>query len=140
MAIKLALICSMLCALAACGGTPSGCPTPLPGSQAAPLPPELFYPEPGATNVPDGNLTMVVAFATSLTLTAGAQLIALPSPGPAPSPLPSPMASPPFANDALLQGVAVPALQSHTTYSVHDQRGPAGVCNPPTDLGSFTTQ
>jgi hypothetical protein len=99
----------------------------------------LLYPEPGATGVADGNFTMVSAAATSLTLAAGANVVALPSPGPTPSPLPSPMAAP-IVNGELLQGEVVPALQPHTTYTVNDQRGAAGVCNPPTDLGSFTTQ
>jgi hypothetical protein len=83
--------------------------------KAAMIPPQLLYPEPGATNVAAGNFTMVTIFVTSLTLNAGAQVITLPSPGPTPSPLPSPMASP-VGGAQFEQGEAVPALQAHTTY------------------------
>ncbi|MFN2450285.1 MAG: hypothetical protein ABR508_10960 [Candidatus Baltobacteraceae bacterium] len=99
----------------------------------------MLYPIPGASNVPDGDFTMVTAYATSLTLTAGAQIVVLPPPGSAPSPLPSPMATP-FIQGEPLQGEAVPSLQSHTSYAVTDQRGTRSNCNPPTNIGSFTTQ
>ena len=134
----------LLVALPACGGSSpaviAGCPTPVPGSGTGPAPSQLLYPIPNATGVPDGNFSLVTFVATSVSLTAGATVIALGTPGPAPFPLPSPMASPYAGGGAMLQGEAAPALQTHTTYAVLDQRGAAGVCNPPLTLGSFTTQ
>jgi hypothetical protein len=49
------------------------------------------------------------------------------------------MATPAF-NYETLQGVAVAQLQSKTTYTVLDGAATAAVCNPPTSVGSFTTQ
>lgn len=99
----------------------------------------MLYPIPGATGAPDGNFTMVTTNVTSLTLTAGAQSIALPSPGPAPTPMPSPAATPFFQSETF-QGEAVPALQPATTYTALDQRGARSICNPPENLGTFTTR
>ncbi|HEY9179675.1 MAG TPA: hypothetical protein VIO32_03085 [Candidatus Baltobacteraceae bacterium] len=137
-------------ALAACGGTSSRstqAPVPCPlaaGAYAIPAPPDLLYPMPGATGVPDGDFTLVVGYSSrppQMQLVTGSGVIpALSSNawGPAPSPMPSPAATPRSSSETLY-GLAVPALSAQTTYTAQVTFG-----NPPCQTtesaGSFTTR
>lgn len=131
--------------LAACGGsTPNEggpirvirCPVPVP-------PPTMLYPMNGATNVPDGNFTLVYAFiyGTSVSLVpATATLPVAVVRTAVPSPLPSPAATPEPGHAPV--AFAVPPLQSHMTYKVYSLFTPLDTsCTPASGLvGSFTTQ
>jgi hypothetical protein len=133
------LIVALVLPLCACGG--AGAKPPC-GPNGLP-PATLLYPINGATNVPDGNFSMVMSFQygfVSLAPANGGTPVSV-SPTAVPSPLPSPSATPepgftPYA-------VSVTALQSGTTYTVlssfpNDVDVP---CTPVTvKIGSFTTQ
>lgn len=136
------LVCVSL--LAACGGStqnrvgPPGipCAVPLP-------PPAMLYPMNGATNVPDGNFTLVYAFIYGKSVSLVPATATLPVsvvPTAVPSPLPSPAATPEPGHVPV--AFAVPSLQSHTTYSVYSLFTPLDMsCTPASGLvGSFTTE
>ena len=137
------LIIALIGLLAACGG---GNAVPRKLVQCGPVgqpAATLLYPLDGATNVPDGNFTMVMSFdygLVSLTTADGTPVSMLGHVA-VPSPLPSPSATaePGFTPYAL----SIPPLQSHTTYTV-SSKFPNDVdvpCTPTTvKIGSFTTQ
>ncbi len=125
--------------------SPGPVPCPLGvGADALPLPPDLLYPMPGATGVPDGNFTLVVGYSVKppamQLVTAGAGIPGLSSNawGPPPSPMPSPAATPRSSSE-VLYGLAVPALAAHTTYDAQVTFG-APPCHATESAGSFTTQ
>lgn len=123
-------------ALAGCNGStaqPNPCAT-IPGSGTQPVLPELIYPMPGSTGVPDGNFTAVVAYARG-TVTIGTTTLAATA---APSPVPSPYTTP-LPNAAVLTGFPVGSLSAQTTYSIVDAVG-TSQCPDNVTLGSFTTQ
>ena len=135
--------------LAACGGgAPSSGATPIPvcpaGANAVPAPPDLLYPMPNATGVPDGNFTLVVGYgpvappAPQLVPTGFGGYVAGGSWGAPPSPMPSPAATPRSSSETLY-GSAIPALASNTAYTLQVTFG-----NPPCQTtesaGSFTTR
>lgn len=136
--------------LAACGGgSASSGPTPVPcplaaGAYAIPAPPDLLYPIPDATAVPDGNFTLVVGYGTAtpppaqLVPANGGTTVIGGAWGPPPVPLPSPAATPRSSSETLY-GAQVPVLAAHTSYNVQVTVG-----NPPCQTtetaGSFTTQ
>jgi len=129
----------------ACSTPSAGIGPPHPCPALALVAPQLLYPIPGATGVPTVAWSLVVAgslpssIAVELVAQGGVTLDLGPLRAP-PSPLPSPEATPtnPMAT---LNGVAYPALEPATTYSVayHDT---AKVCPIPVggNTGSFTTQ
>ena len=137
-------------ALAACGGasspsSPSPVPCPLAaGAYAIPAPPDLLYPIPGATGVPDGNFTLVVGYSTTppalqlVTGSGGIPTLSSNAWGPAPSPLPSPAATPRSSSETLY-GLSVPGLAAHTTYTAQVTFG-SPPCQSTETAGSFTTQ
>jgi hypothetical protein len=135
--------------LAACGGgngstSPSPVPCPLAAAQAIPAPPDLLYPMPNATGVPNGNFTLVAGYGTftpppaQIVPANGGTTIAGGPWGPAPSPLPSPAATPRSSSETLY-GSAIPALAAQTTYNVDVTFG-TPPCQTTETAGSFTTQ
>ena len=131
-------------------GSASAIPSPTPTATASvpscPLQfaaPQMLYPIPGASGVPDGPQTFVftaipqTGVIALLTDPAGDTFRSAAFSAP-PSPLPSPLASPP--SGATLAGAAVPALAPATTYRVTFQD--AGPCTSPIagSAGSFTTK
>jgi len=137
-------------ALAACGGgrgSATQAPVPCPlaaGAYAIPAPPDLLYPMPGATGVPDGNFTLVVGYSTTppalqlVTGSGGIPAFSSNAWGPPPSPMPSPAATPRSSSE-MLYGLAVPALAAHTTYTAQVTFG-SPPCQSTESAGSFTTQ
>jgi hypothetical protein len=111
----------------------------------APAPPQVVYPLNGATNIPDGNFTLVVGTTlspVSLAINGNVVFANLAS-----APVPSPLPSPSLPNAAGSAGYAVPALHPATTYQViapvsvsgcFDENHPPSPS--PTAIGSFTTQ
>jgi hypothetical protein len=110
--------------------------------------PQVLYPIDDASGVPDGNFTLIVAYpvnpsslwapptfvASGGTQVSGGGYVA------APSPLPSPMATPGIP-ESTMYGVAVPALQSKTTYSVVlNANLNIASCASAITVGSFSTQ
>lgn len=102
-----------------CGGPP---PT-----NNKPVVPQLLYPIPGITNVPDHAPTMVVAY--SLPPASASPIILSPNGGQAvqlggmrkpPNPLPTPIAKE-VVPMTPMYGVALPALKARTTYGVSYQ-------------------
>ena len=136
--------------LAACGGgasTPSPGPVPCPlgvGADALPMPPDLLYPIPGATGVPDGHFTLVVGYSFTpppmqiVTAIGGMPALSSNAWGPPPSPMPSPAATPRSSSE-VLYSLAVPALAAHTTYNAQVTFG-TPPCQAMESAGSFTTQ
>lgn len=128
---------------AGCGGGAAPqhfpCPAGIPGSNIVPAPPDLVYPAPGSSGIPDGNFTAVVAYGVQppgkLEISGAAVVYAGAWTSP-PSPLPSPSASAP-PSDAFF-GAPVPQLSAKTLYTVLYQV--PGPCNSPQQLGTFTTQ
>lgn len=126
---------------AGCGGSQGTiCPQiVLPG-------PELVYPVNGATNVPDGNFSLVVAWGNpspdflsdatlySLSSTVNLQL------GAAPNPVPTPALSP-LPPAASMLGANVPALAPNTSYNFQVTTNEPGACGGVrrSTIGSFTT-
>ncbi len=130
--------------LAGCAGT-TGAPSTTQGPVEcllAPQPPSLVYPGDGATNVPDGNFTLLLTgSATPMSLEIN-NVVAVsdlqPTSIPSPLPTPAATASPHAA-------YAVPALQPATTYQVvgvYPVSGchPLSYTPPPQPIGSFTTK
>jgi hypothetical protein len=111
---------------------------------AVPAPPQLIYPEPNATNVPDGNFPLVLSqhypYLSSLSLVSStAPSVNSLQPAAVPSPLPSPAATPNPVFSASPVAYAVPALAARTAYSV--VLTSTGQCAPPPfTLGTFTTR
>jgi hypothetical protein len=136
-----ALLISASVGLCGCAASGAACPQSLP---IAPAPLTMIYPMNGATNVPDGNFTLVVAYTTTppmqLTISGGSSSVTAGPWGPAPSPLPSPATSPPSGQQ--LFGASVGPLQSRTTYSAYYTQALIGPCATTEILqvGSFTTQ
>ena len=138
------LIVALIGLLSACGGSNAD---PRKLVQCGPIgqpAATLLYPIDGATNVPDGNFTMVMSFDygfVSLATANGGTPVSMSGPVAVPSPFPSPSATaePGFTPYAL----SIPVLQSHTTYTV-SSAFPNDVdvpCTPTTvKIGSFTTQ
>jgi hypothetical protein len=149
---KPAALCGLLVliALAACaGGTTSTAPSPVPcpldaGAVAIPAPPDMLYPMPNATGVPDGNFTLVAGYGNfapptpKLVPVNGGAAVSGGAWGPAPTPLPSPAATPRFSGETLY-GSAIPALSAHTNYNVEVTVG-TPPCQTTETAGSFTTQ
>lgn len=149
---KPAALCGLffLLALVACGGgasSPSPGPVPCPlaaGMSAVPAPPDLLYPMPGATGVPDGNFTLVAGYSVTppamqlVTGSGGIPALSSNAWGPPPSPMPSPAATPRSSSE-VLYGLAVPALGAHTTYTAQVTFG-TPPCRTTESAGSFTTQ
>ena len=135
-----ALLAGML--LANCGGGVAAVRNlECQGYATLPALPEMQYPVNGATNLPDGNFTLVLAFTSGegLELTSsGAASIALTT-ATVPNPLPTPNAThPPNSTPA---GYAVGALAAHTLYTVTATFAqPAGCPNLTGNIGSFTSQ
>lgn len=105
-----------------------------------PAPPEMLYPVSSATNVPDGNFTLVLAstYGDSLSLTSSGAAIALTTAA-VPNPLPTPNATPPPGSTPA--GYAVGALAAHTAYTITATfTQPAGCPNVTGNVGSFTSQ
>jgi hypothetical protein len=103
----------------------------------------LLYPEPGATNVPDGTNVLIYDSdddSAPITLSAANGTALTTSPTSVPSPLPSPIAT---RNDPSEYAVRLPALNAATKYTaVADVRLVGCGANQPTTfrLGSFTTK
>jgi hypothetical protein len=130
-------------ALAACAGPktyPIGC------EQPAVAPPTMISPANGATGVADGNFSLVLSYASPLTIelnatsgtsgTSGTTLTTVTLS----SPVPLPSASPAQSGVSL----AVPALQAATTYTVvgfDDGGSGCGAARGVSySIGTFTTQ
>ena len=134
--------------LAACAGTTSSDPTPVPcplaAQQALPAPPDLLFPIPNATGVPDGNFTLVVGYGSftppplEIVPASGGSAIAGSAWGPPPTPLPSPAATPRSSSETLYAST-IPPLSAHTTYNAQVTVGTAP-CQTTETAGSFTTQ
>lgn len=99
----------------------------------------------GATNVPAGNFTLVLAFSYGTNLELTAQGIATPVSGihpnaAVPNPLPTPAATP--EPGATPYGYGIPALAAHTTYTVaaHFMPVDPGCTASSVTLGTFTTK
>ena len=124
------------------------CGSPPPTSNN-PVVPQLLYPVPSITGVPDNAQALVVAYALSpytafpvvITPRGGAH-IQLPGFAAPPHPLPQPMAKE-ITPGAPLYGIALPSLQSHTAYSVA-YRDTVSYCGRTFvnyyNMGSFTTK
>jgi hypothetical protein len=106
------------------GGTSSSNPS-LPC--LPPAAPQLIYPAPGATGVPDGNFTMVLTYFQGVTLNGGASVEGPFSQAALPSPLPTPYASP-LPSGYPLAGYVVGALAPATTYTVTETSTGTGAC------------
>ncbi len=128
--------------LAACSGgssTPSGMNCL--GSQAnLPPAPQLLYPVPGASGVPDAvGILIYEGYGTSpntITLFNGGQAPVATTPTTLPSTLPTPIASP--SQPGTTYAVSFPVLTTNAIYQAQYAL-PAG-CNPKTaSFGSFTT-
>lgn len=111
-------------------------------------PPQVLYPMSGATGVPDGAFTMVVAYPLNpstlwnppqFVAAGGSSSISGGSYGAAPNPLPSPIATPGSLGDQKF-GVAVPPLQSGTKYSIAFKESGFANCSASSQAGSFTTK
>jgi len=130
---------SVALALGACGGTPSELHGGLCG--VAPAPPQMTYPQSGATGVPDGNFTLVITAKTTVSLAINGRVVIanVPSNGLPPSPAPT---QGPIGG----YGYVVPALHAATTYQVvvlWPQSGCSETAQPnvgPQTIGTFTTQ
>lgn len=125
--------------------TPGPVPCPLAaGTSAVPAPPDLLYPMPGATGVPDGNFTLVAGYSIRppavqlVTASGGIPAFSSNAWGPPPSPMPSPAATPRSSSE-VLYGLAVPVLAARTTYNVDVTFG-TPPCQTTESAGSFTTQ
>lgn len=138
-------------ALAACSGAgastspgPVPCPLAAGSALAIPAPPDLLYPMPGASGVPDGVFTMVAGYGTlapppaQLVPVSGGTTVTGGAWGPPPSPIPSPAATPRSSTETLY-GAPVPALAAHTAYDVQVTFG-TPPCQSTETAGSFTTQ
>jgi hypothetical protein len=136
--------------LSACGGSISNAlcaPVPLTNVAV----PQMVYPVPGYSQVPDNAPAMVVAYTASPDLAqtitikpAGGSVISLGPFGAAPKILPSPYVHHP-SNGGTLYGVTMPQLQKNTTYSVgYKYATTAGLCGTSTtstvSMGTFKTQ
>lgn len=136
----------IVAALCACGGgTATPHPTPAPCPEfPIPAPPDLLYPMPNATGVPDGNFTLVVGYGTfppppaEIAPANGGTAVAAGAWSAPPSPMPSPAATPRSSSETLY-GAPVPALASHTTFEVDVTVG-TPPCQQTETAGSFTTQ
>ncbi len=146
--IRIALVTMLAALVAACGGgaaAPSPTPTICP-EFPVPAPPTLIYPISGATGVPDGNFTLVIASFNSATPppavlvpASGGTSVTSGPPGPAPSPIPTPAATPQPGQTTY--GLAIGALAPGTTYNVTFTFGPiVPGCTGPETSGQFTTQ
>lgn len=139
--------------LTGCGGAARPAPAQTfsvcaaqPAAAAVLVPPQLVYPLNGATNVPDGNFTLVLSTtniapqgAVSLAIDNAIVLLNV-APTAIPSPLPSPAASAPPGS-----AYAIPALNAATTYQVIDSIPQTGCFTTPPPIypgviGSFTTR
>lgn len=132
------------CSGASSSSGPKPVPCPLGAAQAVPAPPDLLYPMPNASGVPDGNFTLVAGYGTftpppiEIVPANGGAAIAGAAWGPPPSPLPSPAATPRSSSETLYAS-AIPALAPHTTYNAQVTFGSAP-CQTTETAGSFTTQ
>jgi hypothetical protein len=112
--------------------------------------PEMVFPVPQYSKVPDNAMAMVVAYTADPTLAqtitikpSNGSPIALGPFGAAPKQLPIPYVHHP-SNGGTLYGVTLPKLQAHTTYSVgYRYAATAGLCGQSTTntvpMGNFTT-
>ena len=105
----------------------------------------MLYPRNGATNVPRGPFTLVLAYSFGTTLQLTAAKSTVPVAGvrnnaPVPNPLPAPAATPEAGYTPY--GYAVPALASHTTYTVaaHFMPVDPGCTAATVTIGTFTTK
>ena len=105
----------------------------------------MLYPMSGATDVPPGNFTLVLAFSygTSLELTAAgstAPVAGVKVNAPVPDPLPTPAAS--TVPGYKPYGYAIPALAAKTTYTVaaHFMPVDPGCSASSVTIGTFTTK
>jgi hypothetical protein len=125
-----------------CGGPP-------PTNTWNPVVPQLLYPVPGWSKVPDNAPELVVAYNLSngqpktivITPTGGALIPLGPLEAP-PNPLPTPNAKEQKPGTTMW-GVALPPLHAHTTYTVgyHFTNSYCGRSETfTTSMGSFTTQ
>jgi hypothetical protein len=105
----------------------------------------MLYPINGATNVPDGNFTLVLAFSygSSISLTpsnGGSAVTNITANAAVPTPLPSPAATPDPLHTPY--GYGIPALQSGTPYTLVANFTSIDTSCAPSQftIGSFTTR
>jgi len=128
-------------ALAACAGPKT---SPIVCEQPAVAPPTMISPTNGATGVADGNFSLVLSYASPLTIeldaTSGTTVSTVTTTVTLSSPVPLPSASPAQSGVSL----AVPALQAATTYTVvgfDDSGSGCGAAHGVSySIGTFTTQ
>ena len=125
-----------------CGGNsqPSGC------GLLIPSPPELNYPLPGATGVPDAPGELIVSpnlLSGTYSLIGGGATVALGAPSTAlPNPLPTPNDAPSEPPNEPLYVFPIGTLRASTTYRVYFDSQSPSVCGVSTTgtIGSFTTE
>lgn len=119
------VLLALAVSLAGCNAQDFFCGGPPPNNK--PVVPQLLYPVPGITNVPDNARTMVVAY--SLSPASAAPIVLTPKGGHAiqlggmrspPNPLPTPIATE-LVRGTPRYGVALPALTPSTTYTASYQ-------------------
>jgi hypothetical protein len=136
----LALALPLAVGLAACSGgssSPSGRVCPLPTGAT----PQLLYPVPGATQVPDAVGILIYQGYTESTVTLVNGILApvATTPTSVPTTLPSPIATPSNPNGTTTYAVSFPTLAAASLYSTLYAL-PAG-CSPSTaQFGYFSTQ
>lgn len=162
-----ASLCTAALALSGCGGGGSGCPTPTPPVTTCIFPngtvtPQMIYPEPNATGVPDNLQIFVLADINVGTYTSGNYILEFSLkktiPGAAnnttwgdfwifqqipQSQVPQPSAAATLPNAIYIAATPgqsnASALQAHTTYYVYLDGGFVTDCNANGPIGSFTT-
>lgn len=135
----LPVVVAIIASLAACGGGSSATHAPFPCPLGPiPAPPQLAYPAPNATKVPDGNFSLRINDPYShISLWSQPDLVPG-SGGPSVTAGPYEVVPTPGAN---VYTSAVPSLRSATTYSVNvTSPASGGPCAATQVLGSFTTQ
>jgi len=124
-------------ALAACAGPKT---SPIVCEQPAVAPPTMISPTNGATGVADGNFSLVLSYASPLTIELDATSETTLTTVTLSSPVPLPSASPAQSGVSL----AVPALQAATTYTVVGLEFGSPGCGPSStvsySIGTFTTR
>lgn len=127
--------------LTACnaGGTQTSTPIPSPCPLfPIPAPPQMTYPAPNATGIPDGNFNMQFTYRNSELATQYSAPAVMASSAPTVTGGPYAIVPTPGAFEYTS---AIGALHSSTTYTVQVVTPPqGGHCSTTETLGSFTTQ
>lgn len=134
--LKYAAPLLLVALVAGCAGAGSS------GCQAiAPPPPQMTYPQPGATGVADGNFTMTFAYTTNPAALWSVPLLSASGASSINGGAYTTILAPVDPGSSGSYGSQIPALQKATTYSVTMISPPSGgACMTTATLGSFTTQ